>query len=68
MWIAIKSDKLVFFLQPFLLEEYKSKTLFIPLAMVNNWDWQYFSLFRKMSSIFSKLLLCTCSINWNLSY
>ena len=26
------------FLQPFLLEEFQSKMLFIPLAMANNWD------------------------------
>ena len=45
------------FLQPFLLEEFKSKMLFIPLAMVNNWNYQYFSLSHKTSLVFSKLLL-----------
>ena len=35
MWIAIKSDSYCV-LQPFLLEEYKSKMLFIPLVMVNS--------------------------------
>ena len=43
MWIVIKSDNYRL-PQPFLLEEYKYKMLFIPLVMVNKWDWQYFSL------------------------
>ena len=35
------------FLQPFLLEEYKSKVLFIPLAMVNYCNCQYFPCPKK---------------------
>ena len=51
------------FLQPFLLQKYKSEMLFIVLAIVNNWDCQYFSLSHKISPIFSKSLQCTCSIS-----
>ena len=67
MWIVIKSDNYRL-PQPFPLEEYKYKMLFIPLVMVNNWDWQYFFLSHKTSSIFSKLLLCTCSMSRILRY
>ena len=62
MWTAIKNDNSRF-LQPFLLEEYESKMLFITLVMVNNWYCQHFSLSYKTSSIFAKLLLCACSIS-----
>ena len=51
------------FLQPFLLEEYKSKILFIPSAITSKRNYQYFSLSQKMSSVFTKLLQCTCSIS-----
>ena len=52
----------------FLLEEYKSKMLFIPLVMVNNWDCQYFYLAHKTSSMLSEILQSTCSMRWTLRY
>ena len=67
MWIAIKSDKLAFS-RAFSLRKYKPKMLSIPLAMVNMWDCQYFSLSHKMSSTLSKLLQCTCSVSLILRY
>ena len=49
------------FLQPFLLPEYKSQTLFIPLALMKSWHCQNFSLSLNLRSRLTSP--CTDSIN-----
>ena len=68
MLIATKSYNKLTFSTAFPLRRICLIILFISLAMLNNWDFQYFYLSHERSSISSKSLLHTCSLSWILRY